>query len=346
MRLLVTGGTGFVGRAVVDRALADAHEVRLAVRDEARARTLLRERADRVEIRRVALTDLREVRDALDGADGLVHAAAGYSLERSAAARVTQDNERITTTVLAAAEAARLGRVVDVSSVVVLAGHRSGPREGVTDVDSPPHRPSDPHWGDPYLRTKTQAEQVVRSYLARGLSISSIHPGVVIGPEDRGPGPSGGGLLAVLRERVLPDSALGWCDVRDVGDAIVRAAEAPEAVRAIVCADTLSFRRVAAIVDTLTGRPKRRIFLPRAAIRAVARVNDAFGGRLVPDIPRTAGLEYPLAPKRIDGSSGRELLGREYRPLEETFADALRWWVANGMLARGDVGRLAEGLGR
>lgn len=343
MRIVVTGGTGFIGGFVVREALAAGYEVRLIVRDSERARHALDGDARDVELRPADLTDRDAVANALEGAEVVVHAAAGYSYARGSADRLTAENARLTSGVLGAAEKARTPRVVDVSSSVVFRGHSSGPMAGLTDLDSPLFEPSDPSWADPYLRSKTEAEGIVAAHRKRGMQIASIHPAMVIGPRDKGPGTSGETLLAVLQQRLLPPAVLGWCDVRDVAAAILGAAQAPSPVRAIISAETLSLDAVARLLDRLNGRHRLRLFLPATMVRFGARLNDRLGGRLLPALPEAGGLIYPAMPKAIDGSSGRELLGRDYRPLEATFGDALRWWSQNGVLDRWAVGQLAAG---
>lgn len=340
MRIAITGGTGFIGGHVVRDALAAGHEVRLIARDAERARGALGDL--KVELAEANLTDRDAVAQALSGREVLIHAAAGYSYARGSAGRLTRENALLTAGVLGGAEAAGVRRVVDVSSAVVFRGHPSGTAKGITDLTSPLFSSSDRAWADPYLRSKTEAESVVSDQRTRGLQIASIHPAMVIGPQDSGPGTSGATLLAIFRERLLPPAVLGWCDVRDVSAAILRAAEDSSPVRAIICAETLSLDAVGRILDRLTGEGRRRAVMPAWAIRLSARMNDRVGGRLLPALPEAGGLEYPLLPKAIDGASGQELLGRDYRPVDATFADALRWWSQNGMLDSRSLGRLAK----
>ena len=59
------------------------------------------------------------------------------------------------------------------------------------------------------------------------------------------------------------------------------------------------------------------------------------------DLPARAALEWPLTIGPIDGSTGERLLGRPYRPFDETLADSLRWWANHGTIPRSWIGRLA-----
>jgi nucleoside-diphosphate-sugar epimerase len=228
-----------------------------------------------------------------------------------------------------AASAARVERFVDVASVVVY----------TTAVDRVTTStrlvaPGDPTWPDPYARAKVEAERLGMAAEARGLARVTIHPARVLGPEDAGPGTSGASLVSLLAGGPTTDARGGWVDVRDVAAATVAALAAPVGTHAILSASSMRYRELAGLLDGLTGRPPRRTFLAPGAVRALARLNDVFGGRLVRHQPAANALEYVLTSPPIDGSTGAALLGRPYLPLEATLTDTIHWWAANGVIDR------------
>ena len=337
--VLVTGGTGFVGRAIALAAAEAGHRVRVLARDRRRAvADFPRGTVDVVE---GEILGPGELAHALDGVDTVVHAAATYSYERRHAQRMIEENPRLTERVLSLARAAGVRLVVDVSSGIVLRGHREGPRAGITDESSPLWDASDRQWADPYLRSKVLAEHVARRFAAGGLPITSLHPVNTVGPGDRGPGVSGGVLVRMLRNgAVLPDAASGWVDVRDVALAAVEVLDRPAGGRHVLAAVSEPWRDTARRLDALTGSPRRRLFLPARATRALVAVNDRLGGRLVPGLPPS--VDFALTLGRVDGASGLPALGLAYRPFESTLRDALEWWATNGALPASATGRLAS----
>jgi dihydroflavonol-4-reductase len=337
MRIGVTGATGFIGGWVARTASARGHDVVAFARDASR---LDPDVAGRAVVSAAPLTDAHVLARALAGIDVLVHAAAIYAYERSGGERMVTENPALARTVLAAARAAGVDHVVDVSSAIVFRPHDEGARAGMADTDSPLWDASDPHWGDPYLRSKVLAEHEARRARDEGQRISSIHPTLTIGPRDRGPGQSGSTLLLILRGRLLPDARVGWVDVRDVADAVLAAASRPPGGRYLLNARSPTFRSVARALDHLTGHRRHRWFLPRPLVRLAARANEAAGGRMA-DVPAPAALEFLLAGGRSDGWTGGELLGG-YRRLEETFSDALRWWADNGVVEPAELGRIGR----
>ncbi len=332
MRFLITGGTGFVGGWIARTAAASGHEVIVVARDPHGTAAMALAKAG-ISVRAVDLGDGAALAAALDSVDVLVHAAATYSLARAADPRMLHETPALSRSVLEAAARAGTPHVIDISSAIIFKPHESGTRGGTTDLDSPRWGTGDLAWGDPYLASKVLADQAAEAARAQGLNVSSIHPVLVTGPEDRGPGTSGGLLLSLLDDRALPDVMAGWCDVRDVADAVLAAAGRPPGQRYLIAAETLSFRAVSRTLERLTDRRKRRFFMPRALVKAVARLNDLTGGSLDASIPKRASLEYLLTTRgRIDGSSGLPALGLSYRPFETTVADSLDWWARNGML--------------
>ena len=340
MRLLVTGATGFVGQSVVLAALDAGYHVRGLIRDPAKAAVVYGERP--IEL---AVGDAMSRRDlllALEGVDVLVQAASTYSYRREDASTMVRDNPAIADVVLSAARDAGTPHVIDISSAVVFRPHPEGPHAGTVGIHSPLWDASDREWSDPYLRSKVLAEEVVARHRAKGAAVSTIHPSLIIGPRDRGPGQSGAILQALLTDpSVYLDGGASWVDARDVADAIVRLASRPPGDRVILSGTDARYRRLAAVLDGLTGRSVRRMWLPAGLVKAAVRLNDRFDGRLRTDLPTRAGLEWTLTIGPIDGSSGEGLLGRSYRPLDETLADTLRWWSDHGIIPRAWVGRLA-----
>jgi nucleoside-diphosphate-sugar epimerase len=333
MRVLVTGGAGFVGRATV-RALVEAgHRVRIVSRDAWPSGSLFENLG--VEVMTGDAQDRPVIDGALQGMDALVQAAATYRYDRGAAS-VMANNAPLARTILEAARDAGTAKVVDISSLVVFAlGHSP------VDEDTPLAGPGDRGWADPYLRSKVESELVGRELEAAGLPRVTIHPGIVIGPEDTAMGTSSAFVTNLLRGGSAIDSRAPWVDVRDVARGIVLALDQPSGTRFALTSGVVSHRDLGTTIDELTGLAPGRRFLGESTIRRLARVNDVFGGRLGP-LPDSASLEWLLGnAEAVDTTRATRDLGLAFRPLRETAADAIRWWVEHDSIDRRLAGRLA-----
>lgn len=130
MRLLVTGGAGFIGGAVVDAALADGWQVRVidSLRPDVHGDAPARD--PRVEFVHADLRDGDALLGALDGVDVVSHQAAkvGLGVDFSDAPDYVGSNDLGTAMLLAAMTSTAVGRLVLASSMVVYGeGAYSGP---------------------------------------------------------------------------------------------------------------------------------------------------------------------------------------------------------------------------
>ena len=334
MRVLVTGGAGFVGRATVRVLVEAGHAVRIVSRDAWPSGSLF----DRLGVE-VVTGDAGQaplIASALQGMDALVQGAATYRYDRGATAAMSS-NAPLARTILEAARYAGTSKVVDISSLVVFAlGHSP------VSEDTPLTAPGEEGWTDPYLRSKVESELVGRELEAAGLPRVTVHPGTVIGPEDTAMGASSGFVTALLAAGPAIDSHAPWVDVRDVARAIVLALDTPAGSRFALTSGVARHRHLATLIDELTGRHPRRFFLGPTAVRGLARLNDLAGGRLSP-LPDSGSINWILDNAAVvDTTRATRDLGLAFRPLRETVADTIRWWAEHGSIDRGLAGRLAS----
>jgi nucleoside-diphosphate-sugar epimerase len=173
VRIVVTGGSGLVGRSVL-RRLAPNHEIVNVDLNEPDSPVGRHVRAD--------VSDSAAVRAAVDGADAVVHAAAlpgpGFGTE----AEIDRVNVGGTQVVARAALARGVRRFIFVSSEAVLGfvftGGRSRPLYFPID-EAHPLSPS-----ESYGRSKLSAEVFLRREVAGRMTIVSLRPPWVWVPEE------------------------------------------------------------------------------------------------------------------------------------------------------------------
>lgn len=168
MIVLVTGASGFLGRAVAAELVAAGHDVR----------TLQRRPSGVAEATDVlgSVTDADAVARAVDGAEGVVHLAAKVSLAgRPEEFRAV--NVEGTRALLAASERAGVSRFVQVSSPSV--AHAGSALAGVGAEPADPQRAR----GE-YPRTKAESELIALGRDSEAMRVVAVRPHIVWGPGD------------------------------------------------------------------------------------------------------------------------------------------------------------------
>ena len=172
MRILVTGGTGFTGAALVRRLIALGHSVVAFDCKEGIAANELRKRGAEVLIGSV--TDRDAVLAAVRGADIVHHLAAAFRELNVPQQHYHTVNVGGTLNVLEAAAAADVRKFVYCSTCGVHGNVAEPPAD-----EEAPIRPA-----DYYQLTKYEAEPLVREFVARGLRATILRPAAIYGPGD------------------------------------------------------------------------------------------------------------------------------------------------------------------
>jgi nucleoside-diphosphate-sugar epimerase len=182
MALLVTGGTGFLGSALIERLIAHGQtDIRCLVRPSSDTRKLVALQQEhpnvRLECIRGHLADYRHIIHALDGVDSIYHLAAGM---RGSWADIVMNSVVASRNLLEAAVAAHVPRITLVSSFSVY-GVSDLPRGAVVNENTPLE--PRPERRDPYAFGKLRQERLFREYQERfGFQLIILRPGVIYGP--------------------------------------------------------------------------------------------------------------------------------------------------------------------
>ena len=342
MRVLVTGGTGFVGSHTVAALAEGGHEVRLLVRARERvapAVAPLDLHPSDLDTVVGDVTDPAAVEEAVRGCEAVLHAGSVYSLDSRDTPRIRKVNVRGTDLVLGAAHRAGLDPIVYVSSIVALL-----PPNGQTlTPDSPVGHPP-----GPYLSSKAEAERVARRYQEAGAPVVITYPGAVYGPHDPHLGDGLRVLRNILKGRypIAPSGGFVAVDVRDVAKvhtAVLEPGRGPR--RYLVGGPFLGFAELVARLGAVTGRRRlRAVTVPAGMLLPPARAV----GLLQRIVPVHIPFEFEAAyfcrcAARTDDTLTRTELGVAPRDLQVTLADSVRWLLEQGHISHRQAGHLASG---
>jgi dihydroflavonol-4-reductase len=323
MKVLVTGGTGFIGSSIVRALLLAGHHVRALVREGADTRNLAG-----LDIERVTgdITDPESLTAAIRGCTHVFHAAALYSFWVTQPGLIERVNVGGTRNVLQAALDAGVERVVYTSSVAALAvPSRDRPVDEATPVD-----PSAIIGA--YKRSKYAAEQVALEYAAKGLPVVIVNPSFPVGPGDIKPTPTGQTILDFINHR-LPayvDTGMNVVDVEDVAQGHLLAAEKGKiGERYILGGRNMSMREFLGVLEKITGIPAPRVRLPYAPLLALSYVNAAWC-RMTKSTPRMTPDTIRMSRHYMyyDPSKAINELGMPQTPPEVALKKAVDWFIA------------------
>src|SRR5688572_23632165 len=254
MNVLVTGGTGYLGRAVVSALTARGHHVVLFART-ATASGLPGRPID---------GDIRDgdaVHAAAGGCHAIVHLAALVSIWRKRSRDFDEINVNGLRNVLVAAKSAGVRKVLYTSSFLAL----------------PPAGRAEPLHANDYQRTKVIAEQIAVRAEDAGIPLIRLYPGVVYGPGEFTEGNLIGRMVRDHLRRRLPGligprRVWSYAYVDDVARGYVEALERGRVgMQYRLGGENVPQMRVFEIVREVTGRPLPwRI--PYAAAEAIGHV--------------------------------------------------------------------------
>ena len=298
MRVLVTGGTGYLGAAIVRAVAARGHTPVVFAR-----------RASSAALPGVPIDgdirDVTAVRGAADGVDAIIHAAALVRIWHPRPVEFHEINVGGLHNVLDATWTLGIGRVVYTSSFLAL----------------PPCGASTPLDANDYQRTKREARDVARAAAHAGAPIVTLYPGVVYGP---GPVTEGNLVGRLLRDHLsgrLPgvigaDRQWSFAYVDDVARAHVAGVESDVNGEFTLGGDNVPQIRVFELAKQATGVKLPRC-IPGPIAYAAAAVEEmrARASRTAPRLTRGAVTIF-LNDWRLDSSRSIRELNYQITPLE------------------------------
>ena len=323
-RVFVTGGSGVVGRVLVERLVARDDEVIALARSEVSARV-------------VESLGARVVRGDLLDEDCLLKAMEGCSIVYNVAGinvlcvddpmPMQRANVDGAVAVVRAAARADVPRLVHTSSAATI-----GEAPGTVGREDTPHR----GWYlSNYERTKTEGEHAAfAAGRETGVEVVCVNPSSV-----QGPGRAGGTarfLLAYLdgRLKAFVQTHVSLVDIADCAEGHLLAAQRGVAgERYLLNGIGLPLTEALTLAGEVAGVTRRPRLVPRpAAIAGAYVVEHAF--RLVrrrPPVCREM-VKTLLHGHRYDGSRAERDLGLRYTSARETLSRTVEWARATGLL--------------
>ena len=322
-RVLVTGGTGFVGGLLLARLVAEGRQVRALIRRPADREQLPDPRVE------LALGDVRDEESLARAADGcavVYHMAGVNQLCLPDQAPLYLVNVEGTRRMLQAARRAGVRRVVHTSSAATLGG------DGTSVVDESAGPPAE--FTSHYARSKFEAEQLALAF--DGVEVVAVNPSSV-----QGPGRTTGTakvFIGYLNGRLPFDlpAHFGLCYTEDcVNGHLLAEAKGRPGQRYVLNTATVTNIEAIDLIAVIAGLADRPRTLPLPLAMAAAAGAEALARlrgrppRLCREFVRTAGH-----PHLYDGSRAERELGVRYTNLRAAMEATVHWYVQQGLVNR------------
>jgi nucleoside-diphosphate-sugar epimerase len=316
MKYFLTGATGFIG-ARVARQLAEAgHQVVVVVRSPNKAQNL----ADlRIAIHKGDVTDKESMRAPMAGVDGVFHIAGWYKIGVRDKRPAEQINVQGTRNVLELMRELGIPKGVYTSTLAV----NSDTHGKLVDET---YRYDGPHLSE-YDRSKWAAHQVAEQFIAGGLPLVIVMPGLVYGPGDTS---SVRTTLIQYLQRKLPmiprGSAFSWAHVDDIARGHILAMEKGVPGESyIIAGPTSTLEDALVLAEQITGVPAPRLRAAPGLLKAMSRLMGVVE-KVVP-VPDAYSAEYLRINAGVtyigDNAKARRELGYNPRPLKVGLAETL-----------------------
>lgn len=320
MKIFITGGTGFIGSQVVKRLVITEYELHCLVRKPDDESALKRLGVNTV---KGDITNRESLLKGMEGCDWVINLAAIYKFwvpDR----RIFHDvNVTGTRNVMECALKTGIAKIVHVST----GGIYGKPEDCPFTEESPvgPVRFSE------YFQTKYEGDLIAWDfYKKKGLPLVVIYPCAVIGSGD----PKASGLYIkdfVLRRMpatVLHNSILTWVYVKDVAEAIVRAAEKDNNIgeKYLIGKYQLSIREFNEMIHDVSGVPLPKLSLPNFLVSLNARLFTLFSD-IIKKPPLWGMSVDQIRTMRegfcVDGSKAERELGISYTPVRRALQETI-----------------------
>ena len=318
-KVLVTGGTGFLGAYIIRELVAKGYSVRAIRRSTTWPAFIPPAILEKVEWISGDILDVIGLEEAMEGAEAVVHAAAKVSFSARDRRELFSTNIDGTANVVNIALEKNIKRFIYISSVAALG--RTGNGEHVTEEK----KWGDSKWNTNYAISKYHGEVEVWRGIGEGLPAAIVNPSTLLGYGDWN-----NGSCALFRNafREFPwytEGVNGFVDVTDVARAVVCLLESDvTGERYILNGGNWTFRHL--FEDMADGFGKRHPsreatpFLAGVAWR-MARLKSFLTGQ--PSILTRESARVARSKTFFDNNKIlRQLPGFQFTPLDETIKTA------------------------
>jgi len=323
-RVLVTGGTGFLGSNIALRLVERHWDARILERPGA-SRELLE--GGPFEFISGDVLEPETLLPAMQGIDVVFHAAGVVDYWNQGVERMYEVNVEGTRNVMEAALKSGIERVVHVSSTAAFGIHPDVLVDETYHFNVKEERFT-------YGYSKHLAEEIVLEYVKKGLPIIMVNPTTVIGPRDIRK-VSSGMVVEVVKHCVPPFIPPGGINIVPICDAaqgtIEAALKGRIGERYILGGENMSHRQIYQTIANVVGCGMKLKVMPRWQVALVAGMTDMLQPQTKGPVPLT-GTRLRLESQHFyyETTKARSTFNMPQTPLRVTIGRTYEWYESMG----------------
>jgi nucleoside-diphosphate-sugar epimerase len=314
MKYFVTGATGFVGGVLARKLREAGHEVHASVRNPDKAKDL---QDIGVKLFKGDVTDKESMRAAMTGVDGVYHVAGWYKI----GTKDKSDGERVniqgTRNVLELMQELKIPKGVYTSTLAI----NSDTKGKIADEN---YHFTGKHLSE-YDRTKAVAHTIAKEFIAKGLPLVIVQPGLIYGPGDTS---SVRTTLINFLEGNFPmaptQTAFCWAHVDDVVQGHILAMEKGKVGESyIIAGEPYTFLDAFKLASQVSGKkaPNAAPYQMMKLLSVLVTPFDSF----MPESYTSEGLRLVAGVTYWgDNSKVKRELGYNPRPVSEGWTETVR----------------------
>ena len=314
MKYFVTGATGFVGGVLVKKLREQGHDVHASVRSPEKAKDL---QALGVKLFKGDVTDKESMREPMSGVDGVYHVAGWYKVGTRDKHNGVEVNIKGTRNVLELMQELNIPKGVYTSTLAI----NSDTNGKLADEN---YQFTGRHISE-YDRTKAEAHKIADEFIAKGLPLVIVQPGLIYGPGDTSTVRVN--LLDLLNGKLpmLPSqTGYSWAHVDDIVDGHTLAMEKGKTGESyIICGEPYTALDAFTLAAKTAG-VKAPMTVPYQMMKALSVLVTPFD-TLMPPTYTSEGLRVVSGVTYYgDNSKAKRELGYTPRPVNEGWVETVQ----------------------
>lgn len=314
MKYFVTGATGFLGNVLARQLRQQGHDVNALVRDPRKASEL---QSLGVKLFKGDVTEKESMRAGMEGVNGVYHVAGWYKIGVHDKTDGEKVNVEGTRNVLELMKELRIPKGVYTSTLAINSNTHG-------EVKNESYHFTGKHISE-YDRTKAEAHEIAKQYIANGLPLVIVMPGGIYGPGDTSVLRTT--LIQFLRGKLpmLPKkSGFCWAHVEDTARGHILAMDKGVSGETyIIAGEPYTYQDAFTLASHLTGKPVPR-FVSHQLFKVMSTVVRPFDSFL----PESYTSETMRVLSGVtywgDNSKAKRFLGYNPRPLTEGLESTLK----------------------